>query len=592
MDVTPLVCKAMGLDIRHLPADVLMLIFSLLHGQDIARCNMVCRCFSALIRSDLYLQYMIELAQIGMIDGQSSSLPISERLQCLREYASRFRNGNFDHEDLTAHGEYASSFLNDPIWTFLEMSSHENSLSTLYTRGPHDSPLRKPHRFVLSVFTPGSAQAGIQSSRCLLPIDGPDPEGEPRPRWISRWAIDGGQDLLVMAEGSNVDTPEQLQHWMDEFRICFYSFSASKTAGPTPHPAGMLPAVRIFDGPVRMQNDVRVLPSAQIVDLHISGQYVIWVLDVTRGGRRTMSIEVCDWRRGEVISRTDVGTEPVQIVPLDYPYFLVVPKLPHTYPHHHIEAYPPALDIYNLSPSVTPSPHVCTLQLHSENLAPGESMIFNAICTGDRPQTSDGHFLPDLSRSIVVLTFYIHGPHGERETHLLIPRATLLAQLRAAESAHQTGGSETQAVRIPWADWGPQGCLRLSLPSPVSGHRAVPFGSRFPLFVLDESDPRHAAVCVFDVDPLVARSQRQVSSISPPEEPAAGTTTIIIEDIEAVLPGVVDPDCSSIPYVAYRFQLPHAPKEWRFIEAVVMGMTGFTIKVLRFYLQQEQTWTV
>ena len=250
---------------------------------------------------------------------------------------------------------------------------------------------------------------------------------------------------------------------------------------------------------------------------------------------------------------------------------------------------------------------VCTLQLHSENLAPGEHLTFHAISTGDRPQTrtSDGHFLPDLTRSVVVLTFYIHSPRGdsERETHLLVPRATLLAQIRdaaAPQSQEQrtdgSSDSEAQAVRTPrvralvWADWGPQGCLRLCPPSPVSGHRAVPFGSRFPLFVLDEPDPRNAAVCVFDVDPLVARSTRQVgstsSSLEEPRRTGAGTAsttthTRIIEDedIEAVLPGVVDPACSSIPYVAYRFPLPRAHKEWRFVEAVVMGMTGFTVKV-------------
>ena len=234
MNVPSLVCKARGLGICDLPADLLILMLSPLHGQDIARCNMVsrsvlpsgsnnltsrkqvCRHFSTLIRSDLSLQYKIELVQNGMIDGQSSTLPMSERLQRLREYASRFRNGIFDHEDLTAHEEYADSFLNNPNWTFLEVSSHENSLSTLYVRGPHDSPLRKPHRLILSAFTPGSAQAGIQSSRCLLPIDGPHPgpQAEACPRWIYKWAIDGAQDLLVMAEGEqNIDMPEQLEQW-------------------------------------------------------------------------------------------------------------------------------------------------------------------------------------------------------------------------------------------------------------------------------------------------------------------------------------------------------------------------------------------
>ena len=56
-----------------------------------------------------------------------------------------------------------------------------------------------------------------------------------------------------------------------------------------------------------------------------------------------------------------------------------------------------------------------------------------------------------------------------------------------------------------------------------------------------------------------------------------------MEDIEAILPGVVDPDCSSIPYVAYRIQLPSAPLEWHLwwydMDVLAMGMTGFTVKV-------------
>ena len=314
--------------------------------------------------------------------------------------------------------------------------------------------------------------------------------------------------------------------------------------------------------------------------------------------------------------------------------------------YSHTEGYRNAANIYSFAPfeSAIPSPQlVCRLQLPSEKLEPGEYIGLKAIHTGDRPQTSSGHFLPDLSRSTVVLTFSIHGPRGERETHYLIPRATLLAQVHAAESKSQrqqthVGTAVPVPVSVPWADWGPQGCLRLALQPPVSGHCTMPFGSRFPLFVLDESDARNAAVYVFDVDPLVVRYQRQVaaarrqdsstSTSTSLREPAgestgmAATTTTagtVVEDVEGVLPGVVDPECSGIPYVVHRFQLPCADKGWRFIEAVAMGMTGFTIRVsttyvyalwplgvsdgtvfeqlllsqvLRFDLQKEQTWSV
>ena len=56
----------------------------------------------------------------------------------------------------------------------------------------------------------------------------------------------------------------------------------------------------------------------------------------------------------------------------------------------------------------------------------------------------------------------------------------------------------------------------------------------------------------------------------------------IIENVEEVLPGVVDPECSRIPFVAYRFKIPDDPGEWQFghtVRSVVMSMTGFTVKV-------------
>ena len=112
--------KADHLNICDLPYDVLILIFSSLHAQDVARCTIVsgpvgivdrfitchyqvCHSFADVIYSDLSLQYKIELAQNGMVDGESSTLAVSEKLQRLRQYSSNFKCGAFQHEDLTAH---------------------------------------------------------------------------------------------------------------------------------------------------------------------------------------------------------------------------------------------------------------------------------------------------------------------------------------------------------------------------------------------------------------------------------------------------------------------------------------------------------
>ena len=62
--------------------------------------------------------------------------------------------------------------------------------------------------------------------------------------------------------------------------------------------------------------------------------------------------------------------------------------------------------------------------------------------TGDRAEETSGHFRTDLSRSIISLTLYVYKVHGDDEdeyaTHLLIPRATLAAQIHAAESRLRT----------------------------------------------------------------------------------------------------------------------------------------------------------
>ena len=68
------------------------------------------------------------------------------------------------------------------------------------------------------------------------------------------------------------------------------------------------------------------------------------------------------------------------------------------------------------------------------------------------------------------------------------------------------------------------------------------------------------------------------------------------EDIEEVLPGIVDTDCAAIPYAVYRFPLPHfrgtespvLPE----IREVTMSMAGFTVEVSTriIYAERARTW--
>nr|VWO94556.1 AAA_12 domain-containing protein [Ganoderma boninense] len=189
--------------------------------------------------------------------------------------------------------------------------------------------------------------------------------------------------------------------------------------------------------------------------------------------------------------------------PLDHPYILALPRALEENPHFHI---------YSFSPSTSPNHHICTLELADDHLGEDEAICWHTLNTGDQRQASEGHFHTDMSQSVFALQLMIAGPEFvRREVLYLIPRTTFLAQIREAEAQKSPRiGGGTQPV--PWTDWGSQGCLRLS-PRQQYGIRIaheIPFGSRFPHIVLDESDFRRASVYVFDVNPHVARRERQL----------------------------------------------------------------------------------
>ena len=86
---------------------------------------------------------------------------------------------------------------------------------------------------------------------------------------------------------------------MDEVFIRFYSLSGSKAASLTPHPSAALPSISI-ECPPRIPPTIR--PLATIVELHISGEYVICEVLTTRVDVQSVSVEVFNWRTGDMLS--------------------------------------------------------------------------------------------------------------------------------------------------------------------------------------------------------------------------------------------------------------------------------------------------
>ena len=326
----------------------------------------------------------------------------------------------------------------------------------------------------------------------------------------------------------------------------------------------------------------------------------------------------------------DVGKNLVSVVPLDEPYLLLFPSA--IMPQAHTD-----IRIYSFSPSVSSGEpiatgrHVCTMEV--PRALSGERITWCGARTGDRAEETTGHFRTDLSRSIVVIYIRLGGPthlhedaaegedsdsdsdsefEYEYDTYLLVPRATLAAQIRAAESTRRDrdggdageGSEDTPAGQpaneptplcVPWADWGPRGCLRLNLRSPPfhmppSG-TPTPFGSRLPVVVSDGPEHEGACVYVFDVNPLVARSTRfrvddvlgsaaaDADTLTAGPPAGAGAVTAVVEDTEGWLPGAVDPECAAIPYVVYRFPLAYSSGAGSPDAQATMSMTGFTVEV-------------
>ena len=163
----------------------------------------VCRSFEDLIHSDLSLQYRIELARNGMIDGKSSTLHVSDKLQRLRHYSSDFNRGAFHHEDLTAHPEYVLQNRN-LLGRLQSVIPPKQPSCALY--GVPEGDFDQDRSVYLSLFVPGSAQGGIPSSRSLFTIrDAVKPDMAAK-----TWAVDYAQDLFVMVEMTPISYQDEI----------------------------------------------------------------------------------------------------------------------------------------------------------------------------------------------------------------------------------------------------------------------------------------------------------------------------------------------------------------------------------------------
>ena len=108
---------------------------------------------------------------------------------------------------------------------------------------------------------------------------------------------------------------------------------------------------------------------------------------------------------------------------------------------------------------------------------------------------------------------------------LLIPLATIRRHLE--EVSRPTEEGLPRSMRITWSQWGPNGCIMLHVPqqphNPIEGPMGIhPCGSRVAFVCHDESDPEHAPVRIYDLNPwarLRPCDPRQGEALTSLEDP-------------------------------------------------------------------------
>ncbi|KAI0710779.1 hypothetical protein C8Q76DRAFT_738672 [Earliella scabrosa] len=76
----------------RLPREILIMMLTRLEAKQVLRCACVCTILRDIVRDSIELQYIIELAADGMVDGIGFNLSTAERLARLLQLRARWRS--------------------------------------------------------------------------------------------------------------------------------------------------------------------------------------------------------------------------------------------------------------------------------------------------------------------------------------------------------------------------------------------------------------------------------------------------------------------------------------------------------------------
>ncbi|KAH9894881.1 hypothetical protein C8Q73DRAFT_692006 [Cubamyces lactineus] len=180
------------LSFSQLAEELQVLIISHLDAESILMCREISKCLRDLIDKSVVLQYQLELALLGMVDGPPSTVPPSERLEALCAFKATYSASTYSTEEIIVSESQHREMLLVP--------SDPAEIAYLDKEG---------EEFVLNVHRTSSTPCGTPSQSHQATFAGMGPFLAAHPEMISNnLFVDSSQGLLAYTFTTRENDPE------------------------------------------------------------------------------------------------------------------------------------------------------------------------------------------------------------------------------------------------------------------------------------------------------------------------------------------------------------------------------------------------
>ncbi|KDQ56145.1 hypothetical protein JAAARDRAFT_322114 [Jaapia argillacea MUCL 33604] len=254
---------------ERLPTELLINVLNELDFRTLLACRMISRYFKSIVDDTPLLQYKIELAIVGMVDGPNTTMTVEERRTRLQNYQDAWANLEWKVEELFPLAEGDLWELTGGVWAL--------------AKGPRS----------ISFHQLPSVSRGIDSKKWSIHDVGFE---------IHDFVMDPGQDLLVLVESIEYGTGSLSRpaSQIDATHFCRIHTRLLSTGEN--HPLG--PVVGYFDHELEGYNP------RWGFDLQVCGSY-LGVIFIWPEAEDLQEVCVWAWTEGELLMCLRSGTKCV-----------------------------------------------------------------------------------------------------------------------------------------------------------------------------------------------------------------------------------------------------------------------------------------